>query len=592
MSVNEAEPLLRNRRQFDATCTTVGDNGDIDVTLFDRRRPSSVTKRIVRLYRLESEVAASESDDTPAHRLKCLCTNQMISHRLRNIRDKGNELIRGIVLPTVSRWSTKTRIFIQVLSLLLGLVSLSLAVVTTVKHLNNILARIRIGIAGCTIILSALHLLITGLQSRKRANRVQSTCDSANGSITCWQKLKTTLLSLSTWELSCTLLKEAFEYPIVVCNIIEKATNYSNSFSTEKEAYFGFSLFKLAFEVYFIRFFVLCSSIHSLRKLRKGTAFGLSNNIHVARNSEDDTEVYTVATTHGLTLEIVFCCHVILQMICQIFILAALWVKIQCENFVLRGQLHISVHSWILIVAGFVIPILGTFAFYIPLSRNIQLYPVEFVVDVLGSLRKCGLSSITETAHKNLKKLHKSMIAAVKQEREDDSTIFKLITSPLLIILSAGYLGPLLVTCYIGIADGKEFHINGSILSCDVTPWMLQGLNDSGSKVELEFSRHISVWSGINIAAVVVLFLSNGLVLLVSTYSALFIALCIVLLPVILPLSIVVYYVSRCCCPKCYDDFPDSEDCSIFVCLSYLFIAFIALCAEILKDRSPNFINI
>ena len=35
---------------------------------------------------------------------------------------------------------------------------------------------------------------------------------------------------------------------------------------------------------------------------------------------------------HSLKLEVLFCCHIMLQIISQIFIMAALWAKVQFEN--------------------------------------------------------------------------------------------------------------------------------------------------------------------------------------------------------------------------------------------------------------------
>ena len=65
---------------------------------------------------------------------------------------------------------------------------------------------------------------------------------------------------------------------------------------------------------------------------RSDPAGNNESGIDVNTDTEMTEAKYCQFTTHGLMLEIVFCCHILVQMFSQIVLLAALWAKIQCEN--------------------------------------------------------------------------------------------------------------------------------------------------------------------------------------------------------------------------------------------------------------------
>ena len=585
-----SQPLLQSGKDLEVSCTAV--DGAVELTLFKNRKTRSITKRIIRLNALECEQAEPDQVTQDPEQLSCYdCLKhpcgrrQIISPRLHKIRDKGNELIRSIVLPVLSRWNSKLRVLFLLVSVLLGFVSLVFAVVTAIRNPNNVFTPVRITVTVCTTALSLIHLIISCLQNqRKSDDGVESNAQNSRNTL-CMK-----LCSLSTWELYCILLKEAFEYPVVACNIIEKAI--TQGFSTNKDklllGYFIFSVFKLAFEVYFVRFLVICYSIHSLRQLRQGSTF-VNTESDSARNGDIDvttdtemTEVkYRRFTTHGLMLEVVFCCHVLVQMFSQIVLLAALWVKIQCENhFVQDRDVYISMYSWMLIVGGFFLPIIGTFAFYIPWNKHIQMYPIEFMMDMFSALRKCGVTSISQNARENLKRVHSSIIAAMTREKRSTKEIFlAILTTPTLAILSLLFLVPV-VTALAGIGFGTVFEYDSEnatvVCACDltmsVTTYTLTLTNDTYS-IDEE-TTYFYKWSGVSITALLVTIFSNGATLSISVPSLSYVVMgivLIVLLPFLFIVSVLLYCVYKCVCPG-------DEDCTVFSCMLLCFAGLYERC--------------
>ena len=587
------QPLLESPKGLEVTCTSVHDD-DVEITLFDKRKPKAFSTRIIRVCKLEckdpntkesdhnteesdpntgeSDPNTEESDSNTKPSVSCVervkhpCGRQVLSPRLQTIRDKGTEVIRSFLLPILSRWSSELRILFMIVSILLGLVSLGLAISTGVKDPNNVLAPVRIAVTLCTIGLSSVHLVITGFQYRKGIESDPKINDAS-----CVKVMTKNICSLSSFELYCILLKEAFEYPVVVCNIIENAAK--NSYYTDKLhfVYFLFSVLKLIYEVYLIRALVLCSTIHSLRQLRQGSTFveptKSANRVTEMTLNEIKTEVFT---THGLMIEVFFCAHVLCQMLCQIIILAALWVKIQCENpnFIDVQELSVSSNSGLLIFSGFALPIVGTLAFFIPWNKHVQLYPIEFMIDMLCALRKSGITSIPQNARSNLQKIQESIISAVTEDSlSTKQVIYTILTTPVLTVLSFLFLFFYLTTL-VGIIVGPTVEYENGTVTCDLS--ITNGTNVEG------VSQYVVVWEGINYAALVVTTVSNCLVLGISIPSIFYIIIGIVLIPLVPPLfilSVFVYFVTKCVCPR-------REDCNICTCLCICFVALYRCCDD------------
>ena len=596
-SNNPTRPLLRSGRDLEISCTAVGNDGiELELTHF-KQRTKPVAQRLMKLYQLkcaseEDEATEANTENTQkklscCDRLRHPCDKQILSPRLQRIRDKGSEMIRSIVFPVLSRWNQKLSMLLLLLSVVLSFISLAFAIATAVHQPHNVLVPVRITVTVCTIALSVAHLIINYVQNKKSSSSkgVKNNDDSGNDQVSSLQKITRKLCSLPTLELYCILLKEVFEYPVVVCNIIEKATTLGLSTYKEKLlfAYFIYSILKLAFEVYFIRFIVLCSSIHSLRQLRKGNV--LPDTGETNRDINEDTEMtqvqYDLYTTHGLLLEIFFCCHVLLQMICQVFLLAALWVKIECENpyFDENQELYVSSYSWILIFGGFFMPILGTFAFYIPWNKHIQMYPIEFMIDMLNALRKCGITSISQNAMENLKRIHKSIITAMGEDKKSlTKALCTILTTPTLTILSLLFLFPFLITTA-GIIGGPIVEYENGTVFCDLSISLkINNTNYTNSTDEYytDVTGHASLWSGINIAALIIIIFSNGAILGISLPSLFCVAIGIILLVPLLPplfiISVLTYFMCKQLSPK--------EEWNILTCLCICIAALYHTCDD------------
>ena len=532
-SDDPTQSLIQSRSDLEVSCTAVDDS--IELTLFRNRKAKTIAKQIIRLNALECEQA--EPGTNNQQHLSCcdhLKHRQILSPRLYKIRDKGNELIRSIVLPTLSRWNSKLNM-ILVASLILGLVSLVFAVANAIHNPHNIFTPVRITMTVIKTALSLMHLLISYLHNRKS----NYCCIEKIGN----SKLCLKLCSPAMWELYCILLKEAFEYPVLVCNIIENAT--AKGFQTWRErlqlCYFIYSIVNFVYEVYFTRCLVLCYSIRSLHQLRQGNKVAPRSDHEINRDMVTDIETTQAFTGHGLKLEIIFFLHVIFQMLSQILMLSTLWVKIKCINQFLQDQgVIINIYCWMLIIGGFILPILGTLAFYLPWNKQIQIYPIEFMISLFYSLQKCGITSISQNARKNLKRINDSIITAMKQEKKPPPyVIYTVVTTPKLTILGILFFIPLLTTL-VGIWNGPtvEIHNNKTLFICDIT-MATKNITDGN-----EVSN--ALWSFINFAAFNFAILSNALTIAISSITVFIV---IVLLPVLPIFVIVLYCVLKCMSP-------------------------------------------
>ena len=87
-------------------------------------------------------------------------------------------------------------------------------------------------------------------------------------------------------------------------------------------------------------------------------------------------------------------------MLTQALMFAAIWSKVQCENpeRVESSHVFISPFTWVLIILAFLIPIVGTFTFFITNYYWVQEYPVDFMINFLSSLKKTSIFDIQRKA--------------------------------------------------------------------------------------------------------------------------------------------------------------------------------------------------
>ena len=129
-------------------------------------------------------------------------------------------------------------------------------------------------------------------------------------------------------------------------------------------------------------------------------------------------------------------------MLTQGLMLAAVWSKVECENPLptAAGVVYVSPFTWVMIVLGFILPITGTFTFFIPTYVWAQEFPIDFMVNILSALKKCGPAGIKEAAMNNVL----NTIASIESDLMNRKMNFckKLMYptySPMLVIFSCVY---------------------------------------------------------------------------------------------------------------------------------------------------------
>ena len=108
----------------------------------------------------------------------------------------------------------------------------------------------------------------------------------------------------------------------------------------------------------------------------------------------------------ALVLEIFFLMHVFGQMLTQGLTLGAIWAKVEFENLnpTPRGVVFISPFTWMMIVLGFVLPIFGTFTFFISTYVWTQEFPLDFMITMLSTLKESGLFDTMKHVHEHIQK--------------------------------------------------------------------------------------------------------------------------------------------------------------------------------------------
>ena len=109
----------------------------------------------------------------------------------------------------------------------------------------------------------------------------------------------------------------------------------------------------------------------------------------------------------GLALEILFLIHLFGQMLSQGLMVGAIWYKVTCENPrpTPGNVIFISPFTWVMIVLGFILPIVGVFTYFIPTYVWAQEFPIDFMVSMLSALKKCSPLQVKERSFGAVQKI-------------------------------------------------------------------------------------------------------------------------------------------------------------------------------------------
>ena len=228
------------------------------------------------------------------------------------------------------------------------------------------------------------------------------------------------------------IIVEALVYPSVICDVIDNASSRTYEGTSMQRFKFGrliFSAAKIIFLVYIIRLFVIVSTISSLEQIRRGDVecevTEKNGKQKVKRKTRsicnftmfDKNDGSKKGARKGLVLEIIFLIHIVGQMFCQGLMIGVIWLKIVCENPKPTPQyvVFISPFTWVMIVLGFIVPMMGVFTFFIPTYVWAQEFPIEFMVSMLSALKKCSPLSIKERSLGTVQKISK-VVSAIESD--------------------------------------------------------------------------------------------------------------------------------------------------------------------------------
>lgn len=244
-----------------------------------------------------------------------------------------------------------------------------------------------------------------------------------------------------------------------------------------------FSAAKIVVLVYLVRLFVLGSTISSLEQIRRGaTEYTYDEETHKPKKKKRDSIFnFTMfdkedgskkGAKKGMVLEIFFLIHIFGQMVSQGLMVGAIWYKVLCENPLPTPPyvVFVSPFTWVMIVLGFLLPLVGVFTFFIPTYVWAQEFPIEFMVSMLSTLKKCSPLGVKERTLDTIKKISRIINAIEKDFKKRNLSVCSKICfpcyTPHLSILSCMYYLPFaaFITFYfIGQLDTGEYKI------CDFT---------------------------------------------------------------------------------------------------------------------------
>lgn len=219
------------------------------------------------------------------------------------------------------------------------------------------------------------------------------------------------------------VIVEALAYPSIICDVLDNASSRTYQGTSMERFKFDrliFSLVKIIILVYIVRLFVIGSTISSLEQIRRGdvectivedpkTKKPKKKKKHKITSFDmfDKDDGSKRSAKKGLALEILFLIHIFGQMLSQGLMVGAIWYKVTCENPrpTPENVVFISPFTWVMIVLGFVLPVVGVFTYFIPTYVWAQEFPIDFMVSMLSALKKCSPLGVKERSFDIVQKI-------------------------------------------------------------------------------------------------------------------------------------------------------------------------------------------
>ena len=206
------------------------------------------------------------------------------------------------------------------------------------------------------------------------------------------------------------IISELIFYPLLMCDIFEmiagQAFMFENGVDVVSLILFIISTVSLLFYVYILRIIILVvANINSQKKRKPEPVEGKDKNI------EFDYKI-SKSASH---FQAYFIFHVIAQMVAQILMIIAIAAKIRDDNrhlfeddatnsrvvtnstnssFLINTDnidsmdesIHVSGYLWYMLVAGYVVPVLGFLSFFIVMYFWVQEFPIGVCIDMVTVL--------------------------------------------------------------------------------------------------------------------------------------------------------------------------------------------------------------
>ena len=348
----------------------------------------------------------------------------LLTDELRKGRAKGLSDFKKAIFPLIPDLLRMVWVIFELAVVIVGLV---LSVITLSLDQNRAFNIIHLVL----IIISTLLALIDGIFTLKNSKTCKKLCSKCKADQNkqeeneteegCCGKCYSHCSNLS--DVMRLILSEVIFYPLLVCDIFELIVGRGFEGKTPGDIVgillFVLSLVSMILTVYVARIVVLIGMV------KNATAVRTPNSKMIQEDAQQEESVYdSEIRKSALWYQASFCVHVILQMLSQLMMYIAIAAKIRYDNrhFYEVGNtdesLHVSGNLGYMIFAGYVMPTLGLFTFFIVTYYWSQQYPIGYRIDMMSifKMTEYGMidvlsikEAIKEKAEKMEKQLHEKV---------------------------------------------------------------------------------------------------------------------------------------------------------------------------------------